>query len=163
MIFLMLDQTDEYFMKQALAEAEKALEKDEVPVGAVIVRQGSIIARAHNLRETLKDPTAHAEIIAITQAAAYLESWRLTGCTLYCTVEPCPMCAGAIVLARIDAIVFAVTDEKTGSCGTLYDIPRDSRLNHRAKVKGGVLEKECRQIIQKFFAEKRTQEKQSKS
>ena len=152
-------QTDEYYMRQALIEAERALEQKEVPVGAVIVHEGAVIARAHNLRETLKDPTAHAEIIAITQAAAHVESWRLKGCTLYCTIEPCPMCAGAIVLARIDTVVFGTSDEKAGACGTLYDIPRDKRLNHRANVKSGVLEKECREIIQRFFAKKRTQEK----
>ena len=158
-------------MKQALIEAQKALEKDEVPVGAIIVFEENIIARAHNQRETLNDPTAHAEIIAITQAASYLESrqvepqgnlqarrkagWRLSGCTMFSTIEPCPMCAGAIVLARIDRLVFGTLDEKAGACGSLYNIVQDDRLNHQVSVTKGVLEEECREIIQKFFLEKR--------
>src|SRR5205085_11187241 len=126
-------------MAMALDEARAALAADEVPVGAVIVslREG-VIARAHNQREMLKDPTAHAEMIAITQAAQALQSWRLENCILYVTLEPCPTCAGAIVQARIPFVVYGCTDPKAGACDTLYQIPTDVRLNHRARVLGGV-------------------------
>ena len=151
----MLNRTDEYFMGQALVEARKAFEEDEVPVGAIIVHEDKVIAKAHNQNETLKDPTAHAEMIAMTQAAAYLERRRLSGCTMYCTIEPCPMCAGALVLARIDRLVYGALDDKSGACGSLYDIVQDKRLNHRVSTTKGVLEKQCRDIIQRFFKEKR--------
>jgi tRNA(adenine34) deaminase len=146
---------DEAFMAEALKEAEKALEAGEVPVGAVIVHQGRIIARAHNQRETLRDPTAHAEMIALTQAASALDRWRLTGCTLYVTLEPCTMCAGAMVLARLDRLVFGAEDPKAGAVGSLYNVPRDMRLNHRLEVTSGVLAAASGEILQRFFQEKR--------
>jgi tRNA(adenine34) deaminase len=147
-------------MEMALREAEAAADADEVPVGAVIVslKQG-IIASAHNQRETLHDPTAHAEMIAITQAAQALHSWRLENCVLYVTLEPCPMCAGAIVLARLPLVVYGCTDPKAGACHTLYQIPSDPRLNHRAQVVSGVLADRCAGVLSAFFAAKRRQGK----
>jgi tRNA(adenine34) deaminase len=143
-------------MQLALDEAEAAAAEDEVPIGAVIVSlERGIIARAHNQRETLKDPTAHAEMIAITQAAQALDSWRLEQCVLYVTLEPCPMCAGAIVLARIPWLVYGAVDPKAGACDTLYRITNDARLNHRARVVSGVLGAECAQLLSDFFAAKR--------
>ena len=142
-------------MRAALREARAAFEEDEVPVGAVIVHDGRIIARAHNEREKLKDPTAHAEMIALTQASAALESWRLDGAVLYVTLEPCLMCAGALVNARIRRVVFGATDEKAGACGSLYQVGLDTRLNHLFEVEGGVLEDECGAILQEFFSKKR--------
>lgn len=144
------------YMRQALREAEAAFEEDEVPVGAVIVHQGRVIAAAHNQRETLKDPTAHAEMIAITQAAEALGSWRLIDCLLYVTLEPCPMCAGAIVQARVPVVVYGTTDPKGGACHTLFQITSDSRLNHQSEVLGGILMEECREILQRFFAKQRS-------
>jgi len=143
-------------MEMALEEAAAAAAEDEVPVGAVIVsfRQG-VIARAHNQRERLLDPTAHAEMIAITQAAQALRSWRLEDCVLYVTLEPCPMCAGAIVQARLPLLVYGATDAKAGACDTLYHIPTDPRLNHRAQVVGGVLAERCAGVLGDFFAAKR--------
>ncbi len=146
---------DERFMRLALSEAGVALEEGEVPIGAVIVHDGGVIGRAHNQRETLRDPTAHAEILAITQAAAALDRWRLTGTTLYVTIEPCAMCAGAVVLARIDRLVYGARDPKAGACGSLYDIPRDERLNHRLDVTTGVIEQECGDLLRQFFELKR--------
>ena len=146
---------DEAFMGEALKEAERAARAAEVPVGAVVVHRGRIIARAHNQRETLRDPTAHAEMIALTQAAAALERWRLTGCTLYVTLEPCTMCAGAMVLARIDGLVFAAEDPKAGAVGSLYNIPRDMRLNHRLRVTSGVLAEPSADLLRRFFHKKR--------
>jgi len=142
-------------MREALKEAEKALVVDEVPVGAIIVYKGRIIARAHNQKETLRDPTAHAEMIAVTQAAASLERWRLTGCTMYVTLEPCTMCAGAMVLARMDRLVFGADDPKAGAVGSLYNIPRDMRLNHRLEVTGGLLRGPCGDLLREFFQSKR--------
>ena len=142
-------------MQAALVEAQAAFEVDEVPVGAVIAYNNQIIARAHNQRHILRDPTAHAEIIALTQAAAYLDSWRLQGCTMYVTLEPCAMCAGALVLARIDRLVYGPTDPKAGACESLYHIVTDERLNHRVEVISGFMEEPCRQILQEFFARKR--------
>ncbi len=147
--------SDERCMRQALTEAEAALEHDDVPIGAVIAREGKIIARGHNQRELLKDPTAHAEMIAITAAAEHVGSWRLEGCTAYVTLEPCPMCAGAFVLARIDRIVFGAFDPKSGACGSLYSLTTDARLNHRIDTVGGVLEHECGQLLRDFFARQR--------
>ena len=146
---------DEIFMRRALVEARTALDIEEVPVGAVIVHEGRIVAAAHNQRETLLDPTAHAEMIAVTQAAAALETWRLLDCTLYVTLEPCPMCAGAIVQARIPRLVYGATDPKAGACGSLYQIARDHRLNHQAEVIGGVLATECAELLEKFFRAQR--------
>ena len=125
---------DTFFMTEALKEAALAAEENEVPVGCVIVHEGRIVGRAHNQRERLNDPTAHAEMIAVTQASAALASWRLTGCTVYVTIEPCAMCAGALVLARLDRLVFGARDEKAGACGTLYNIAADERLNHRIEI-----------------------------
>jgi tRNA(adenine34) deaminase len=144
-------------MRVALSEAQAALESDEVPVGAVVVYQDRVIAAAHNQREMLHDPTAHAEMIAITQAAEQLQDWRLEDCTLYVTLEPCPMCAGAIVQARLPRLVFGATDPKAGACVSLYTIVTDERLNHRVMVIGGVLERECGAILKDFFARKRMQ------
>jgi tRNA(adenine34) deaminase len=141
----------EQWMKQALREAERAFEEDEVPVGAVIVKDGKIIGRGHNQIERLQDPTAHAEMIALTAAANHLESRRLEGCTLYVTLEPCPMCAGAIVLARIPTLVFATFDSKAGACGTLYNITHDERLNHTAHVVSGVCDRESEELLKGFF------------
>jgi tRNA(adenine34) deaminase len=143
-------------MAMALDEAAAAAAEDEVPVGAVVVSftQG-VLGKAHNQREMLRDPTAHAEMIAITQAAQALGSWRLEGCTLYVTLEPCPMCAGAIVQARLPMVVYGCTDPKAGACDTLYRITSDSRLNHRAQVVGGVLAERCAAVLADFFAAKR--------
>jgi tRNA(adenine34) deaminase len=143
-------------MRMALDEAEQALQEDEVPVGAVIVSlQRGVIARAHNQREQLRDPTAHAEMIAITQAAQALDSWRLEECIMYVTLEPCPMCAGAIVQARLSTVAYGAVDPKAGACRSLYQITSDVRLNHRAQVIGGVLAAECGRILTDFFAAKR--------
>ncbi len=144
------------YMEAALREAQTALEQHEVPVGAVIVKDGTIIAKSHNQVEMLQDPTAHAEIIAIGAAANYLGNWRLTGCTLYVTLEPCPMCAGAIVLSRMDRVVFGSYDPKMGSCSTLYNLVQDDRLNHRVEVIAGVMDEETRSILQNFFSAKRS-------
>lgn len=144
-------------MEMALDEAAAAAAEDEVPVGAVIVSldRGRVIARAHNQREQLQDPTAHAEMIALTQAAAALGSWRLEKCLLYVTLEPCPMCAGAIVQARLPVVVYGCTDPKAGACHTLYQITSDPRLNHRCQVVGGVLADRCAGALGDFFAKKR--------
>jgi tRNA(adenine34) deaminase len=143
-------------MEMALDEAAAAVAEDEVPVGAVVVSlQKGVIARAHNQRERLQDPTAHAEMIAITQAAQALGSWRLEDCVLYVTLEPCPMCAGAIVLARLPMVVYGTIDPKAGACHTLYQITADPRLNHRAQVVPGVLADRCAIILTDFFARKR--------
>src|SRR5947209_18254700 len=143
-------------MTIALQEAEEAAAADEVPVGAVIVSfTKGLIGRAHNQREMLHDPTAHAEMIAITQAAEALGSSRLDDCALYVTLEPCPMCAGAVVQARLPMIVYGCTDPKAGACDTLYRIPTDARLNHRARVVSGVLAERCAAVLSEFFAAKR--------
>jgi len=146
------------FMRLALTEAEAALEADEVPVGAVIVRDGQVIASAFNQRESLHDPTAHAEMIAITQAAEFLGDWRLLDCTLYVTLEPCAMCAGAIVLARVPRLVFGAIDPKAGACGSLYSIVTDPRLNHQVVITSGILKQECAAILKRFFEAKRGDE-----
>lgn len=146
-----------YFMKEALKQAAIALEKDEVPVGAVVVYQNKIIARAYNQMEMLKDPTAHAEMIAITQAAEALSSQReghrgsLEGATLYATMEPCPMCAGALVVSKCTNLVFGALDAKAGAVQSLYQLTQDSRLNHRLKVTGGVMAEDAKLILQEFF------------
>lgn len=144
---------DKYFMQIALDEAQKSLLEDEVPVGAVIVYQDEIIARGHNLIRTRKDPTAHAELIAISAASRYLQYERLLDCSLYVTLEPCAMCAGAIVWARIKRLIFGATDPKAGCCGTLYNLPQDERFNHYVEITSGVLEKKCSEIISSFFRE----------
>ena len=150
------DQTQhEYWMEFALLEAELALRRKEVPIGAVIVKDGVVIGKGSNQTEMLQDPTAHAEIIAITAAAASLGSRRLEGCTMYVTLEPCPMCAGAIVLARIPLLVFGGYDPKAGACTTLYTITNDTRLNHRVHTVGGILEEKSGGILKAFFGGKR--------
>ena len=145
----------DYFMRRALAEAEQALAEEEVPIGAVIVRGDRVIASAHNQREQLKDPTAHAEMIAITQAAGVLGDWRLADCTLYVTLEPCTMFAGAIVQARIPVVVYGATDPKAGAVHTLYQLLADPRLNHRAQTVPGVLGEECGSLLTRFFQAQR--------
>lgn len=152
-------QPHDRWMRAALDQARMAFEQDEVPVGAVVVRDGRIVGEGYNLRETLGDPTAHAEMIAITQAAESLGSWRLLDCTLYVTLEPCPMCAGAVVQARIPTVIYGTTDPKAGAVHSLYQITSDVRLNHQAVVIGGVLREECRAILQEFFARQRAQGK----
>jgi len=137
--------------------AEAALERDEVPVGCLIVHEGRIVGRAHNQREMLQDPTAHAEMIAITQAAEALGSWRLDGCTLYVTLEPCAMCAGAMVLARLDRLVYGAGDPKAGAVESVFKLLQEPRLNHRIKVTAGVRREECGAILTQFFRKKRGQ------
>lgn len=143
------------WMKAALREAERAFESDEVPVGAVVVRGNVIVGRGHNMVERLEDPTAHAELIAITAACTTLGSKQLEGCTLYVTLEPCPMCAGAVVLSRLDRIVFGAFDEKAGATSTLFNIPQDPRLNHRSEIISGVEAERCAELLQEFFRRKR--------
>jgi len=150
-----LKKNDEQFMRMAIEAAKTAEENGDVPIGAVIVHNGQIVAKAYNQREQLQDPTAHAEIIALTQAAAALQSWRLIGCTMYVTLEPCPMCAGALVNSRIDRLVFGCDDPKAGACKTLYNIVQDERLNHRIDVISGVLADECAQLLSDFFSRRR--------
>jgi tRNA(adenine34) deaminase len=150
----------EEFMLLALREAQAAFEAGEVPIGAVVVHDDGagntrVIAAAHNQREQLRDPTAHAEMIAITQAAEALGNWRLSGCTLYVTLEPCPMCAGAIVLARLPRLVYGAADPKAGAVETLYRLVDDPRLNHRAQVVAGVLANPCGEILSRFFQQRR--------
>lgn len=146
---------DNHYMSEALKEAKKAFDADEVPIGAVIVHKGMIIGRAHNQIKLLKDPTAHAEMIAITQAAAHLQSERLLDVTLYATLEPCPMCAGAMVLGRVKRLVYGAEDPKAGASGSIIDITNNKKLNHRIEVKKGVLEQECGALLKEFFAGKR--------
>ena len=143
------------YMQQALLQAHQAAELDEVPVGAIILRDGVVLAAAHNERERLHDPTAHAEMIAITQAASALESWRLEGCTLYVTLEPCPMCAGAIQQARIAQVVYGADDPKAGGVRSLFQLLSDERLNHQVEVVSGVLAEDCGRILTEFFSRKR--------
>lgn len=154
----MLDE-NERFMEYALQEARQALEVGEVPVGCVIVQDGQILGKAHNQRETLQDPTAHAEILAITQAASALHSWRLERTKMYVTLEPCPMCAGAIVLARIEAVYFGAMDPKAGACGSLMNLLTDSRFNHQPRVEAGLMADECGAILTEFFRDIRRRQK----
>jgi len=149
----------EDFMNIAFREAQKAYEIQEIPVGAVIIHEGRVIAKAHNQRELLRDPTAHAEMIAITQAASHLQSWRLENCAMYVTLEPCPMCAGAIVLARIPEIIFGAVDPKAGAGGSLMNILQDPRLNHRVEITSGIMKTECEAILKDFFAHLRRQDR----
>lgn len=145
----------EHFMTQALQQAMAAFEADEVPVGAVIAHEGRVIGAAHNLTRQLRDPTAHAEMMAITQAAEAIGDWRLEGCTMYITLEPCPMCAGAILNARIPHVVYGALDPKAGAAESLYQLLDDDRLNHRASVFSGVFGQECGQLLTEFFRQKR--------
>jgi tRNA(adenine34) deaminase len=147
-------------MEMALEEAQAAFDEEEVPIGAVVVHmEHGVIARAHNQREQLRDPTAHAEMIALTQAAAALKSWRLEGCALYVTLEPCPMCAGAVVQARVPLVCYGCTDAKAGACHTLYQITSDERLNHRATVVGGILADRAAGLLRQFFLDRRAEGK----
>lgn len=150
-----MSNIDEIYMAEALKEAVKAFDSDEVPVGVVIVHNGKIIARAHNQIKLLKDPTAHAEMIAITQAAAHLKNERLIDCVIYATIEPCAMCAGAMVLARIKRLVYGAADPKTGACGSLMNIADNRCLNHRIKIKKNVLELETSALLKEFFKRRR--------
>ena len=150
-----MSKIEQIYMDEALREAKKALEQDEVPVGAIVVYKRKVIARAHNQMKMLKDPTAHAEMIALTQAASYLKNERLTGAIIYVTVEPCAMCAGALILARVKRLVYGADDPKAGACGSVLDIVRNRRLNHRIEVKKGVLAEESRTLLKEFFRKKR--------
>ncbi len=150
-----MEDKDIYFMKAAIDQAYIALENEDVPVGAVIVKENKIIAKGYNQRHQLNDPTAHAEIIALTAASEHIGHWRLHGCTIYVTLEPCPMCAGALVMARLDKLVFGCTDPKAGACGSLYNIVQDTRLNHRLEVTKDVLAEDCATMLQNFFRNKR--------
>jgi len=149
------NEENQRYMRVAIDHAEIARQNGDVPVGAVIVHEGRLIAKAYNQRHQLNDPTAHAEIIALTQAAEAVGSWRLEGCTIYVTLEPCAMCAGALVLARMARLVYGCNDPKTGACGSLYNIVQDERLNHRLEVTSGVLEDQCRKQLQGFFGNRR--------
>ena len=148
---------DRRWMQKALREAERAFEQDEVPVGAIVVHKGSVIGRGHNMVETLDDPTAHAEMLAVTAACDTLGRKHLTDCTLYVTLEPCPMCAGALVHARLDRLVFGAFDEKAGAASTLYNIVQDERLNHRIEVVSGLEADRAAGLLQDFFRQKRQQ------
>jgi tRNA(adenine34) deaminase len=156
------DNQDEYYMKEAIAEAKRAQELNEVPIGAVLVIEGKIIARAHNLRETHQNAVAHAELLAINQACQLLGSWRLEEATLYVTLEPCPMCAGAIILARVKRVVYGAPDPKAGCAGTFMNLLQDVRFNHQSEVTKGVLELECGQLLSDFFRKIRERKKQGK-
>lgn len=147
--------SDHFFIGEALRQAVKAFEAGEVPVGAVIVREGRVIARAHNQVELLKDATAHAEMLAITQAEAATGDWRLTGCTLFVTKEPCPMCAGALVHARVDRVVFGAADPRAGCAGSALNLLQFPSFNHRCDVAGGIREEECRNLLRQFFLQQR--------
>jgi tRNA(adenine34) deaminase len=146
---------DEYFMQLALREATRASEHDDVPIGSVIVRDGEVIGTGHNERELRKDPTAHAEMIALREAARSLGSWRVLEAVMYVTLEPCAMCAGAIVLARVPRVVFGTSDPKAGAAGSVLDVLGEPRLNHRPQVEGGLLALECAELLQSFFASRR--------
>lgn len=148
-------------MSEALAEAEKARALGEIPIGAVIEKNGTIIGRGHNRTETDRDPTAHAEMIAIREAAKTLGGWRLTGCQMYVTIEPCAMCAGAIVWSRIEKLYIGAMDPKSGACGSVFNIVQEQRLNHYVAIETGLMEEECRQIVKDFFRDLRKSAKRS--
>jgi tRNA(adenine34) deaminase len=148
-------QDDEYFMRLALREAERAREHGDVPIGAVVTHAGEAIAQAHNERELLQDPTAHAELLALREAAGALGSWRVLDATLYVTLEPCAMCAGAIVLARVPRVLYGASDPKAGAAGSVLDVLSEPRLNHRPEVEGGLLAEECGELLSEFFASRR--------
>jgi Cytosine/adenosine deaminases len=146
---------DEKYMRRAIEVAKAGLPFDEVPVGAVIVKDGEIIAEAHNMKETENSAVAHAEIVALTKAVKVVGNWRLYGCDMYVTLEPCAMCAGAVINSHVDNVYFGAYDEKAGCCGTLYNLPQDVRFNHRAGVMGGILESECAALLSDYFKTKR--------
>ena len=152
----------EYYMKKALIEAKKAFDKDEVPIGAIIVKDGKIIAKAHNCKEIKKDTTMHAELIAIKKASKKLNSWRLTDCEMYTTLEPCPMCAGAIINSRIKKVYIGAKDEKSGAAGSVLNLFKDYKFNHLVEVEQGILEEDCKKILQDFFKYLREMKKQEK-
>lgn len=151
------------FMQEAVCEAKKAEAIEEVPIGAVVVYQGQVIGRGHNLRESTHDPTAHAEIVAIRQAAQHLNSWRLEGCSLYVTLEPCPMCAGAILQSRIERVIYGTADPKAGCVGTLMNLLQDDRFNHQAEVIAGIEQPTCQQLLTHFFQMLRKRKKEQRS
>lgn len=151
------------FMIDALAEAEKAMELGEIPIGAVIVKDGIIVGRGHNLTETSKDPTAHAEMIAIREAAKTLGGWRLLGCSMYVTCEPCAMCAGAMVWARLDKVYIGTMDPKAGACGSIFNIPGEQRLNHQIEIETGIMQEECSSIMKAFFKKLRTKKSEERT
>ena len=153
----MVMKLHEMFMAEALKEARKAFDKDEVPVGCVIVQDGHVIARGHNQVEMLKDPTAHAEMLALTSATNHLNSKWLNDAVLYVTIEPCSMCAGALVLARVKEIVYGAADPKTGACGSVFDIAHSKKLNHKIKVTSGIMSEDCSELVSEFFRKKRAQ------
>lgn len=146
---------DEHFMRLALREAARALEHEDVPIGAVIAHEGEVIAAAHNERELRQDPTAHAEVIALREASLALGSWRVLDTVMYVTLEPCAMCAGALVLARVPRVVYGTSDPKAGACGSILDVLAEPRLNHRPEVVGGLLAQECGELLREFFASRR--------
>jgi len=149
------DEIDRRFMQEAIELARMALDADDVPVGALVVYQGRVIGRGYNQREKLQDPTAHAEMLALTAAAEYIGHWRLEDCTLYVTLEPCPMCAGALVQGRVSRLVYGASDDKAGACGSLYDITQDPRLNHQVETVAGVMAEPCAELLHAFFRRRR--------
>ena len=149
----------EFFMREALKEAKKAYNKLEIPIGAVIVKNGEIIARAHNIKEEKKDTTKHAEILAIQKASKKLETWRLNDCEMYVTLEPCPMCAGALIQSRIKKVYIGTMDEKTGACGSVLNLLEDFKFNHKVEVEKGILKEECEKILKEFFIKLREYKK----
>ena len=158
-----MQRDDAYWMGKAIAQARKAEAIGEVPIGAVIVKDGTLIARGHNLRESSQDPAAHAELIAIRKAAKKLATWRLTGATIYVTLEPCIMCMGAVILSRLDRVVFGSYDPKGGAAGSLYDLSNDKRLNHSVELAPGVRGEETSALLSNFFAALRAQKKRLKT
>ncbi|MBS4179767.1 tRNA adenosine(34) deaminase TadA [Lederbergia citrea] len=157
-----MERTDEYYMRMAIAEAEKACDMNEVPIGAVMVLNGEVVSTAHNLRETDQNAVAHAELIAIEKACKKLGTWRLEGAELYVTLEPCPMCSGAIILSRIKKVVYGAADPKAGCAGTLMNLLGDERFNHQSEVIEGVLEEECGRLLSNFFREIRKKKKEAR-
>jgi tRNA(adenine34) deaminase len=149
------NEIDRRYMQEAIELARRALESEDVPIGALVVHGNRVIGRGCNQREKLQDPTAHAEMLALTAAAEYIGHWRLEGCTMYVTLEPCPMCAGALVLARVARLVYGAPDEKAGACGSLYQITQDARLNHRVETVGGVLAEPAAELLRQFFQRRR--------
>lgn len=158
-----IEKNAAFYMDAALTEAAKAGAKGEVPIGAVVVFEGKIIGRGHNVSISRSDPTGHAEIVALRQAAKKRRNYRLTGCTLYVTVEPCPMCAGAMIWARVERVIFGALDEKAGACGSVCDLPANAKFNHRLTVTGGVKAAECRRLLQEFFRQRRAQRRTAKN
>jgi len=164
-VTLMIDFTQEekdFFMSEALKEAQKSLDKAEIPIGCVIVKDGEIVGRGHNAREELNQAIMHAEVMAIQEANRTIGNWRLLDCTLFVTIEPCVMCSGAVGLARIPKVIYGASNQKFGGAGSLYDILRDERLNHRVDLETGVMEKECAEIMQNFFRQSRERKKEVK-